>query len=200
MGAEADRGAGAQPGAARRELRPAAARARDGFTVDRATIARLGISPLQIDNTLYDAFGQRQVSVIYSAINQYHVVMEIDPRYTQYCNSLRDVYVSLSGATRLEPRPPTHRQATSPQRPRSERSSHRPSRRFRPQSHPSRLRLLRVLRRPAPAPRSARPQRAQSPQQAPMPLPRATPSQMRSPIPVADPRRPARRSPPQWRP
>ena len=67
--------------------------------IDRDTTARLGISPLQIDNTLYDAFGQRQVSVIYSAINQYHVVMEIDPRYTQYPNSLRDVYVSLSGAT-----------------------------------------------------------------------------------------------------
>jgi multidrug efflux pump len=54
---------------------------------------------LQIDNTLYDAFGQRQVSVIYSAINQYHVVMEIDPRYTQYPNSLRDVYVATSGQT-----------------------------------------------------------------------------------------------------
>jgi multidrug efflux pump len=67
--------------------------------IDRDTAARLGISPLQIDNTLYDAFGQRQVSVIYSAINQYHVVMEIDPRYTQYPDSLRDVYVSLSGAT-----------------------------------------------------------------------------------------------------
>jgi multidrug efflux pump len=67
--------------------------------IDRDTAARLGISPLQIDNTLYDAFGQRQVSVIYSAINQYHVVMEIDPRYTQFPNSLRDVYVSLSGAT-----------------------------------------------------------------------------------------------------
>jgi multidrug efflux pump len=67
--------------------------------IDRDTTARLGISPLQIDNTLYDAFGQRQVSVIYSAINQYHVVMEIDPRYTQYPQSLRDVYVSLSGAT-----------------------------------------------------------------------------------------------------
>ena len=69
------------------------------LNIDRDTTARLGISPLQIDNTLYDAFGQRQVSVIYSAINQYHVVMEIDPRYTQYPNSLRDVYVSLSGAT-----------------------------------------------------------------------------------------------------
>jgi multidrug efflux pump len=67
--------------------------------IDRDTTARLGISPLQIDNTLYDAFGQRQVSVIYSAINQYHVVMEIDPRYTQYPDSLRDVYVSISGAT-----------------------------------------------------------------------------------------------------
>jgi multidrug efflux pump len=67
--------------------------------IDRDTTARLGISPLQIDNTLYDAFGQRQVSVIYSAINQYHVVMEVDPRYTQYPNSLKDVYVSLTGAT-----------------------------------------------------------------------------------------------------
>ena len=67
--------------------------------IDRDTAARLGISPLQIDNTLYDAYGQRQVSVIYSAINQYHVVMEIDPRYTQYPNSLNDVYVATSGGT-----------------------------------------------------------------------------------------------------
>ena len=67
--------------------------------IDRDTTSRLGITPLQIDNTLYDAFGQRQVSVIYSAINQYHVVMEIDPRYTQYPNSLRDVYVATSGGT-----------------------------------------------------------------------------------------------------
>src|SRR5579863_369671 len=67
--------------------------------IDRDAAARLGVSPLQIDNTLYDAFGQRQVSLIYSAINQYHVVMEIDPRYTQYPNSLRDVYVATAGAT-----------------------------------------------------------------------------------------------------
>jgi multidrug efflux pump len=65
--------------------------------VDRPTASRLGITPAQIDNTLYDAFGQRQVSVIYSAINQYHVVMEIDPRYTQYPASLADVYVAISG-------------------------------------------------------------------------------------------------------
>ncbi|MGO9396428.1 MAG: efflux RND transporter permease subunit [Xanthobacteraceae bacterium] len=69
------------------------------LTIDRDTIARLSITPQQIDNTLYDAFGQRQVSVIYSAINQYHVVMEIDPRYTQFPESLRDVYVATSGGT-----------------------------------------------------------------------------------------------------
>jgi multidrug efflux pump len=67
--------------------------------VDRPTASRLGITPAQIDNTLYDAFGQRQVSVIYSAINQYHVVMEIDPRYTQYPASLADVYVATSGGS-----------------------------------------------------------------------------------------------------
>jgi multidrug efflux pump len=67
------------------------------LVIDRPTASRLGITPAQIDNTLYDAFGQRQVSVIYSAINQYHVVMEIDPRYTQYPTSLRDIYVATSG-------------------------------------------------------------------------------------------------------
>ncbi|MGN6749364.1 MAG: efflux RND transporter permease subunit [Xanthobacteraceae bacterium] len=67
------------------------------LVVDRATASRLGITPAQIDNTLYDAFGQRQVSVIYSAINQYHVVMEIDPRYTQHPASLADIYVTPSG-------------------------------------------------------------------------------------------------------
>jgi multidrug efflux pump len=67
------------------------------LVVDRDMASRLGVTPAQIDNTLYDAFGQRQVSVIYSAINQYHVVMEIDPRYTQYPASLRDIYVATSG-------------------------------------------------------------------------------------------------------
>jgi multidrug efflux pump len=67
------------------------------LVIDRDTAARLGVTPAQIDNTLYDAFGQRQVSVIYSAINQYHVVMEIDPRYTQYPAALKDIYVATSG-------------------------------------------------------------------------------------------------------
>jgi multidrug efflux pump len=67
------------------------------LVIDRDTASRLNITPAQIDNTLYDAFGQRQVSVIYSAINQYHVVMEIDPRYTQLPASLKDVYVATTG-------------------------------------------------------------------------------------------------------
>ena len=53
------------------------------ITIDRATAARLGITVSQIDNTLYDAFGQRQVSTIYNARNQYHVIMEVAPQYWQ---------------------------------------------------------------------------------------------------------------------
>ncbi len=53
----------------------------------------------QIDNTLYDAFGQRQVSTIYVARNQYHVIMEVAPRYWQNPETLKDVYISTSGAS-----------------------------------------------------------------------------------------------------
>ncbi len=66
--------------------------------IDRDTASRLGLTAAQIDNTLYDSFGQRQVSVIYQAQNQYHVIMEIDPRSTQRPSSLNDVYVSTAGA------------------------------------------------------------------------------------------------------
>ena len=52
-------------------------------TYDRETAARFGISPQLIDNTLYDAFGQRQVSTMYKSLNQYHVVMEVAPQYWQ---------------------------------------------------------------------------------------------------------------------
>jgi multidrug efflux pump len=64
---------------------------------DRATAARLGLTVGQLDSTLYDAFGQRQVSTIYNALNQYHVIMEVAPRYWQSPQSLRDIYVSTSG-------------------------------------------------------------------------------------------------------
>jgi len=67
------------------------------IVIDRDTTSRLGLTPAQIDNTLYDAFGQRQVSTIYSDLNQYHVVMEVAPRYWQDPSSLRDVYVSTAG-------------------------------------------------------------------------------------------------------
>ncbi|HUN50207.1 MAG TPA: efflux RND transporter permease subunit [Candidatus Sulfotelmatobacter sp.] len=65
--------------------------------IDRATASRLGITASQIDNTLYDAFGQRQVSTIYNALNQYHVVMEVAPQYWQSPETLKDIYVSTSG-------------------------------------------------------------------------------------------------------
>jgi multidrug efflux pump len=64
---------------------------------DRVTAARLGLTVSQIDSTLYDAFGQRQVSTIYNALNQYHVIMEVAPRYWQSPQSLQDIYVSTSG-------------------------------------------------------------------------------------------------------
>jgi multidrug efflux pump len=69
------------------------------ITIDRDTAARLGITVAQIDNTLYDAFGQRQVSTIYNPRNQYHVVMEASPQYWQNAESLKGVYVSQSGDT-----------------------------------------------------------------------------------------------------
>jgi multidrug efflux pump len=75
--------------------------------IDRDTASRLGVTTSDIDNTLYDAFGQRQVSVIYSPINQYHVVMEVEPRYWQDPTILNDLYVGASsgaGATGAAPR------------------------------------------------------------------------------------------------
>ncbi|MGA7776749.1 MAG: efflux RND transporter permease subunit [Paraburkholderia sp.] len=68
-------------------------------TIDRASAARLNIEPAQIDNTLYDAFGQRQVSTIYNPLNQYHVVMEVAPKYWQSPDMLNQVYVSTSGGS-----------------------------------------------------------------------------------------------------
>src|SRR5205814_2159361 len=60
--------------------------------VDRDTAARLGISAAQVDKALYDAFGQRQVSTMYAALNQYHVVMEVDPKFQQSPDALKDIY------------------------------------------------------------------------------------------------------------
>ncbi|HEX4522537.1 MAG TPA: multidrug efflux RND transporter permease subunit [Casimicrobiaceae bacterium] len=71
------------------------------LVIDRDTAARLGVSPSLIDTTLNDAFGQRQVSTIYSALNQYHVVMEASPEYWQAPDTLNDVYVSTNSGAQV---------------------------------------------------------------------------------------------------
>jgi len=68
------------------------------LNIDRASAARLGLNTQQIDNALYDAFGQRQVSTIYKDKNQYHVVMEVAPAFWQSPETLHDLYVSTAGA------------------------------------------------------------------------------------------------------
>jgi multidrug efflux pump len=67
------------------------------LTIDRDAASRLGVSTRGISAALYDAFGQRQVSTIYNALNQYHVVMEVSPEYWANPESLKDIYVSTSG-------------------------------------------------------------------------------------------------------
>jgi multidrug efflux pump len=69
------------------------------LVIDRDAAAQLGITVSQVDNTLYDAFGQRQVSTIYVARNQYHVIMEVAPQYWQNPETLKDVWISTSGAS-----------------------------------------------------------------------------------------------------
>jgi multidrug efflux pump len=63
------------------------------LVIDRATASRLGITPQAIDDTLYDAFGQRQVSTMYTQLNQYHVVMEVEPKFWQNPDGLKYIYV-----------------------------------------------------------------------------------------------------------
>jgi multidrug efflux pump len=61
--------------------------------IDRDTASRLGIQPQAVDDTLYDAFGQRQVSTMFTQLNQYHVVLEVDPHFQQSPEALKDIYV-----------------------------------------------------------------------------------------------------------
>ncbi len=67
--------------------------------IDRVSAARLGLNAAQIDNALYDAFGQRQVSTIYKDKNQYHVVMEVAPAFWQSPETLHDLFISTSGGS-----------------------------------------------------------------------------------------------------
>jgi len=82
------------------------------LVIDRDTAARLGILPQAIDDTLYDSFGQRQVSTIFTQLNQYHVVLEVEPQFQQNPDALKNVYVRsgsgaqvpLSAFTHFEPK------------------------------------------------------------------------------------------------
>ena len=69
------------------------------LVVDRDSASRLGLTASQVDNTLYDAFGERQVSTIYKSLNQYHVVMVVAPRFWTNPETLNDVFVSTSGGS-----------------------------------------------------------------------------------------------------
>ena len=69
--------------------------------IDRATASRLGVTQQAIDNTLNDAFGQRQVSTIFKGLNQYHVVLEVDPELTQDPDTVRSLYVPASNGTQV---------------------------------------------------------------------------------------------------
>jgi multidrug efflux pump len=69
------------------------------LVIDRTTASRLGLNTSEVDNTLYDAFGQRQVSTIYNDLNQYHVVMGVAPRFWQSPTALGDIYISTLGGS-----------------------------------------------------------------------------------------------------
>src|SRR5581483_4654702 len=69
------------------------------LVVDRSTASRLGVTPQTIDDTLYDAFGQRQVSTIFTQLNQYHVVLEADPKLQLSPDALDHIYVHAGAAS-----------------------------------------------------------------------------------------------------
>jgi multidrug efflux pump len=83
------------------------------LVIDRRTASRLGINPRAVDDTLYDAFGQRQVSTMYTPLNQYHVVMEVAPQFWQNPDTLKDIYVRSSTGAQVPLAAFTHYEATN---------------------------------------------------------------------------------------
>ncbi len=69
------------------------------LVIDRATASRLGIAPATIDNTLYDAFGQRQINTMYTQLNQYHVILESEPQFQKDPNKLNHLYIQSNAAS-----------------------------------------------------------------------------------------------------
>jgi multidrug efflux pump len=68
------------------------------LVIDRVTASRLGVAPTTIDNTLYDAFGQRQINTMYTQLNQYHVVLESEPQFQQDPNMLNHLYIQSNSS------------------------------------------------------------------------------------------------------
>jgi multidrug efflux pump len=83
------------------------------LVIDRATASRLGITPQLIDATLYDAFGQRPVSTMYEQLNQYHVIMEVEPRFWQNPDGLKYIYVRASNGSLVPLDTFTHYETTN---------------------------------------------------------------------------------------
>src|SRR6202044_2825755 len=69
------------------------------LVIDRATASRLGIAPSTIDNTLYDAFGQRQINTMYTQLNQYHVILEAEPQFQHDPNVLQHIYIQANASS-----------------------------------------------------------------------------------------------------
>jgi len=69
------------------------------LVIDRVTASRLGIAPTTIDNTLYDAFGQRQINTMYTQVNQYHVVLESEPQFQKDPNKLNHLYIQANASS-----------------------------------------------------------------------------------------------------
>jgi multidrug efflux pump len=81
--------------------------------IDRATASRLGITPQLLDDTLYDAFGQRQVSTMYTELNQYHVVMEVAPEFWQNPDGLQQIYMNSTTGGQVPLSAVTHYEAST---------------------------------------------------------------------------------------
>ena len=83
------------------------------LVIDRPTASRLGITPRAIDNILYDAFGERQIAKTYTSLNQYFVVMEVDPVFWQNPDGLRKVYINSTSGGQVPLATFTHFQSST---------------------------------------------------------------------------------------
>jgi multidrug efflux pump len=75
------------------------------LVIDRATASRLGVAPTTIDNTLYDAFGQRQINTMYTQLNQYHVILEAEPQFQLDPDKLNHLYIEANSSAGLSGAP-----------------------------------------------------------------------------------------------